>query len=206
MRWNLLTAALVLLLATVAMTARVEASIITYETSGTGSGSLDGVNFLNEFFSVLVTADTASVQVVPGGGSTQYAVNNLSLVVQLGAATYAGTLPGASYLLFPASTTFPPAYAYTQFHVGDDFDPFNFYVDSFSFTPYDLKTSLGPLSDVTMNMPSAFGVPTTAGIFRLNSTSQLSFHATVAEVPEPSMFLVAMLLTASAAACWQRER
>jgi hypothetical protein len=203
MRWNLLTAASVVMLAA-ATTARVEASIITYETSGTGSGSLDGVNFLNEFFSILVTADTASVQVVPGGGSTQYAVNNLSLVVQLGATTYAGTFPGASYLVFPSSATFPPAYAYTQYHVGDDFDPFNFYVDSFSFTPYDLKTSLGPLSPGSFT--SSLGVPTTAGLFQLDSTSQLSFQATVAEVPEPSMFLVAMLLTASAAVCWQRER
>lgn len=209
MRWNVLTPALVILLA-VAATDRVQGSIITYTISGIGSGTIGATSFTDQPFSIIATANTDNVQPTGGG---RFAVNNNSVVVQLGATTYAGTSPGSSYIAIPSITIIPPAFAYSQLNVGDFIDTFNLGVGSFDFTGYDLQAPLGPVAveAFTAYTGDFFGLPTSAGFFVLNhqtSSPEMTFQATVAAVPEPSMFVVAALLSMSGAAmvCQQRVR
>jgi len=207
MRLNSMSSAVIVLLAA-AISGPVQGSIITYTTSGIGSGTLGANAFIDQEFAIVVTADTTNV--VPTGGG-RFAVNNISVTVHLGSSTYAGTFPGSSYIAVPSITTIPPAYAYSQLNVGDDIDTFNFVVGSFGFTGYNPQTSLGPLAveAFTPYTGTFFGLPTSGGFFSLDdrtSSPDMTFEARVEGVPEPSMFVVAVLMAASGLAIgWQGQ-
>lgn len=155
------------------------AGLITYTTTGVGSGTLGATAFTNQAFTITSVADSSQVQDL----TFSYGVNNESTTIKLGA-TSLTTAAGSSYV---AKTAVPSVaqFYYSGVLVGEFFDTPNLDLLNTSFLGYDLKTPLGPLNILN----GTIGIVTDQGFLGFYSLSQVQFTATA--VPEPSTLALA---------------
>ncbi|MDR3415250.1 MAG: IPTL-CTERM sorting domain-containing protein [Nevskia sp.] len=156
------------------------ASPITYQVTGTASGSLGGTNFTNAAVTISGTGDTANTSnrgsgvlqnplqatsVSISGFSTVYAVDHIYFFVNQGT-------PGAGFI---------------DNESGDVVD-----LGAGSFSSYNAATSIGPVSASSRSL-APFG--TSGGTLNMTSASNLVFNASMndpASVPAMPPWAVAV--------------
>ena len=161
----------------IAMASPSHAAFITYNISGTGSGTLGSTVFNGAAFTITATADTSQVT---SPLANVFAVTDISAsitIANLGPASFSSTMivDNQSSSIAGISTTAsgtPPLAAILG-------------VSNAAFATYDLKTSIGPLSGTPV-FNSGFVYSTSQGNLTFNSITSASFQATLGTVPEPS--------------------
>jgi hypothetical protein len=203
-----------LALTLVASAAQVDAAPITYEFSGTGSGAIGGTPFTDADVVYTGTADTGDVVTISFMGFTFYAVGLDLLTVDIagiGTATITdlSKIMGIPEAIVDPDGDIPPLPGLMLMRIDDPSDVSDMETGtgmaalfSNSLTGYDLKTSIGPISDLGgVGFPESCGTPghdpciqTSLGDlrFRHNIEGEGTFQATVeaVPVPEPSTLLL----------------
>jgi hypothetical protein len=159
----------------------------TYTETATASGSLGATRFTDAFVTLTATADTSQIMT----GQRFFQVNNLTTTVSvsgLGTAAFTNRTQTFNDQSFPGAG------------ITDLVDILD--VDNPALATYDLRTSIGPLTGVTVGFNPGTHFATTSGDFVLNSVSGSTFQATAQPAPEPST-LALFGLGAAALAGWR---
>ncbi len=157
----------------------VRAGLISYVTTGVGSGSLDGNAFTNQAFTLTILADPSQVQ----DRGFSYVVNNLSTSVQLGS-TRLTALAGSSFSFKNISPDLAGFY-YSGGTIDDEIDTFPVQLLSPALLGFDLISPIGPLN---LNNSRISYIGTSQGVLSFSSLAQLQFRALA--VPEPSTLVM----------------
>lgn len=183
------------------------AAPVLYTFSGVASGRADGSSFSQASFVVEVEADTNDVVAIDlsGIGSDDIFFAVQSQQASFSIATVGSGLFTADTLILVNQTagvigfargliTDPPSPVQDIFGLFDDF-----------FDSYDLRSSAGPITVPSPQVPSALGgINSTLGLILFTSMDgPATFQATV--IPEPSS-LALVALPALLGACWGRRR
>jgi PEP-CTERM motif len=198
-----------LAIALVGFASSVDATPITYEFSGTGSGAIGGTSFTNALVVYNGTADTANVETLLFMGFTFYAVALDGLKVNIAGVGTATILDPAEVFDFPQAIIDPdgeipplPGLILGRIDNPPDLGGFTGMAALFSnsLAGYDLKTSFGPIGGIGgVGFIEACGTPghdpclaTSRGAlsFTTNIVSEGTFAATVHPVPEPTTLLL----------------
>lgn len=151
--------------------APASAAMITYTLTGTGSGTIDGVAFSNQSFTVSGVGDTDDIYLVASNPSLP-AVPLTPPSITIGGV--AGTISGST--MFFASQTLQAAGFARPFFSFFDFS-------NAAFASYDLAGALGPTS-VELFFVDSFG--TDLGEVAFSDVSGLVFTASTDAIPEPA--------------------
>jgi hypothetical protein len=175
-RINLILVAAAILLFCGAQQAKADA--ITYTESGTATGSIGATNFTNALVTITFAGDTTNVSAVAG-----FFTNSV------GTATVA--IGGIGTFAFTDSLYVFDNQPYSVAGISDA--TLNDILDTFgnsAFSTYDLTTTFGPVTGLSgFNPGSTYGTSgggLTFGDMSTNST----FSATTAAVPEPSSLVL----------------
>ena len=201
-----------LTLALVGFTAQqANASPITYEFSGTGSGAIGGTSFADALVVFTGTADTDDVVTLSFMGFTFYAVALDGLAVNIAGIGPATMTDPAEVFGFPQAIIdpdgeIPPLPGLVLGRIDNPPDLFGFTgmaaVFSNSLDGYDLKTSIGPITGIggvgfiedcgTLGHDPCLGTSLGALSFTTNILTERggTFTATLQAVPEPSTLLL----------------
>ena len=191
---------------------QANATPITYQFSGTGSGTIGGSSFTNALVVFTGSADTANVQTLLFDGATLYAVALNSLAVNIAGIGTATLTEPAEVIGLPQPIIDPDLPPLPLVILGRTDNPPNLEsitgiaaAASTSFAGYDLKTSIGPISGVggvgfigdcgTVGHDPCLA--TSRGALSFTSNIGLggggtggTFTATLVQVPEPSTLLL----------------
>lgn len=202
-----------LALTLVASAAQVDAAPITYEFSGTGSGAIGGTAFTDALVVFTGTADTGDVVTISFMGSTFYAVGLDDLTVTIAGVGTATVTDLSKILGIPTAIVDPDGDlpllpGLMLMRIDDPSEVTDMErgtamaaLFSTSLDGYDLKTSIGPITDVGgVGFPESCKpgpdacIGTSLGLlsFRHNIVPEKggTFQATVEDVPEPATLLL----------------
>ena len=191
---------------------QASATPITYEFSGTGSGTIGGTSFTGALLVFTGTADTANVQSFSFMGDTFYAVGLDSLTVSIAGIGTATLTQPAEVFGIPQAFVDPdgeipaiPLVILGRIDNPPDLTSFTGIANAGSnaLAGYDLTTSIGPVGDSGVGGVGFFpacGLPgndpclaTSMGALIFTGDNERGdgrFRATVAQVPEPSLLLL----------------
>ena len=189
----------------------VNAAPITYEFSGTGSGAIGGASFTDALVVFTGTADTGDVVTLSFMGFTFYAVPLDGLAVNIAGIGTAMITDPAEVFGFPQAIIDPdgeipplPGLVLGRIDNPPDLGGFTGMAAVFSnsLAGYDLKTSIGPISDIggvgfieDCGKPGhdpCLGTSLGALSFTTNIVAERggTFTATPQAVPEPATLLL----------------
>jgi hypothetical protein len=191
---------------------QANAAPITYQFSGTNSGTIGGSSFTNALVVFTGSADTANVQTLLFEGVTFYAVPLNSLAVNIAGIGTATLTEPAEIIGLPQPIIDPDLPPLPLVLLGRTDNPPNLEsitgiaaTASTSFTGYDLKSSIGPIVGVggvgfiqncgTLGQDPCLATSRGALSFATNiglggAGSGGTFTATLVQVPEPSTLLL----------------
>jgi len=161
------------------------ASPITFTISTTGSGSLGAATFTDATIVITAITDTTFIlngpPVTGNQGNESPEVGDTDTVTIVGLNTWTLTDP----VLFYDDRTFGIVGA-LDYDAGINTLLNLLDISGTAFSTYDLKSSIGPISDPLANGSGTFLVPTSGGglSFTTNSTNA-SFQAVTSATPEP---------------------
>jgi PEP-CTERM motif len=176
-----------------AVTGWAGASPITFTISTSGSGSLGALAFTDATIVITDVTDTTFILngpiVIGNQGNQTPEVTDTDTVTIVGLNTWTLTDP----VLFYDDRTFGIVGA-LDYDAGINTLLNLLDISGTAFSTYDLKSSIGPISDPLANGSGTFIVPTSGGTlsFTTNSTNA-SFQAVTSATPEPgSLWLMAI--------------
>lgn len=153
---------------------RPYAGPIVYTISGNGSGSLNGVSFVNADYSFQLTADT-------GDMSAQPPPSEFEIITSLHSVTFTIENVGSGTLL--PQTEFGQFHAQVLFGLGPFGDDL---IDFYLPSHIDMTQNHGPLTGTGVyDLGDFFNIGTTAGGLTLSQSSDVTFSSSTA-VPEPA--------------------
>jgi hypothetical protein len=156
---------------------------ITFSLSGIGNYSLGTTNFTDSPFTISLFADTANVVQIPDpyDNNTIFLVGASSSSIDLSGIGTGNILADLHFFVNQENSAAGITTATSvESSTGDLFDITN----AVGFATYDLRTSLGPLSPVTVTFVD-FAEPTTLGQFGFTAIPQDVTFTAVA-TPEPA--------------------
>jgi hypothetical protein len=163
---------------------------IKYVVQGIGSGQVNVTPFTNQPITFTIFAHTENVVT----GPFYFGVNNDSIALEIGAASYTG-FAGSSYDFPQPNLPSSAGFAFVQALVGDDWDSAQIDAYNLAFTTYDLKTEIGPLSIPSTSPPAPsplhLFLNSSGGGISILTMSEVTFQAIV--VPEPSALVLAAI-------------
>jgi hypothetical protein len=198
-----------LAIALVGFASSVDATPITYQFSGTGSGAIGGTSFTNALVVYTGTADSADVETLSSMGFTFYAVALDGLLVNIAGIGTATITDPSEVFDFPQAIIDPdgeipplPGLILGRIDNPPDLGGFTGMAAVFdnSLAGYDLKTSFGPIGGIggvgfiehcgTPGHDPCIGTSRGALSFTTNIVTEGTFAATVHPVPEPTTLLL----------------
>jgi hypothetical protein len=171
--------------------ANAKASPVTYTESATVSGSLNGVSFTSQLFTITGTGDTTGIS-----GITNHFVTATFSVTGVGNGSF-GVLA-----VFDNPSTNPAAAGFTDEGFGADIlDTFNA-----AFASYDLRTSIGPITGPSfITKDSSLLTALTGEHLSFTSAGDATFTAIVTPLPA-ALPLFASGLVGLGLLGWRRKR
>jgi hypothetical protein len=158
---------------------------IEYELTGTGTGSLGGINgiiFIDETFEIISIGTLSNIGAYSSGAYTNYDNFPVTMTVYI---TGIGTLP-----VTDTSYVFASGDGYAGFGADPHGDLVEIYGQPFIST-YDLDTDVSPIS-VTGQAVGGIGDETTGGELAFYDVGDAVFSA-VTGVPEPGAWVMMLL-------------
>lgn len=178
-----------------AMSARTDAALINFIYTGTGAGSLNGVNFNASAFTINCVANTQSWDyLLPGVASVDHVSSSITIA---GLGTYS-TIPQTRTFIVESTGTIGFGL------IG--YDLFNLMNGNPGLVGWDKVSSIGPVSNAT-SLLTQWGSPnppvnTSGGGLVFNSDNMVAGTFEASTVPAPGAFA----LIGAVAALGQRRR
>lgn len=177
-----------------ALSANALAATHVFTVSGTGSGSLNAVDFTNQPYTFVTTYETGNIQSFSGGSNGFFVINDTATVSINGVKT-----------VITDPTSLNVNSTFSGFTLGNDrvFQDLILVFGPALFATYDLQTPLAPLNVTNGIISSTFFWETEDGDFTLDDTDPATFTMQITVVPEPS---TALLFSLGGMALLRRKR
>jgi PEP-CTERM motif len=185
MNWHRLSVGLGIVLAVGlcgSLPGEAKAALINYSFTGTGSGTLDNLGFVDAPFAVSINADTNDVAFQPSLGA--FGILNLGGTIDItgvGVATF--TLP-----LFIFGGNGLDAVGFGNLDANGNL--IAIFQTGLGLATYDLASNFGPVTGTNANLSQFQNVATDLGTLGFTTMSEVTFVSTVTGVPEPSSFVL----------------
>jgi hypothetical protein len=167
---------------------------ITYTYSGTGTGSLNGVGFTDQSFSIVATADTANIANWPDGGAGSIQNTHTSASIDIN---------GFPHAAFTEATHTWHGLTSTG-GLGRNLDANLITINEAGWFGYDLDTNITVNENAPLDVDQFSNVSTDLGDLSFSSIQVVRFTALLTQVPVPGTLLLLGLGVAGLG--WSRRR